>query len=119
MSEWIQRKSTTRKHAAYLSGGFRIEHFTPYMTYSKDSPSSFVSDNPPPSASAIQIAGRAQSTASFGTRWDFMKNVDLKFQYDRVKLSADSNGNLANVPAGTILYGGTFHVISTTLDFIF
>jgi hypothetical protein len=48
-----------------------------------------------------------------------MKNADLKFQYDRVRLSADSNGNLANVPPGTILYGSTFHVISTTLDFIF
>lgn len=119
MGEWIQRKSTTKKQAAYISAGYRIDRVTPYLTFSKDSPASFESDNPAPTASAIQRARNAQSTAAFGTRWDFMKNADLKFQYDRIRLSADSNGNLANVPAGTILYGSTFHVISATLDFIF
>lgn len=119
MGEWIKHKSTTRKQAMYISTGYRIERFTPYATYSRDTPSSFVSDSPPPAASAIQWVRNSQSTATFGTRWDFMKDFDLKVQYDRVRLSADSNGHLANVPAGTILYGSTFHVLSMTVDFIF
>lgn len=119
MGEWIQRKSTTKKQAAYISAGYRIQSFTPYLTYSKDTAASLISADPPPTATAIQFARNAQSTATIGARWDFTKNADIKLQYDRVRLSADSNGNLINVPAGTILYGGTFHVISTTLDFIF
>lgn len=119
MGEWIKRKSTTRKQAMYISTGYRIEGFTPYATYSRDTPSSFVSGSPPPAASTTQWVRNSQSTVTFGTRWDFMKNFDLKVQYDRVRLSADSNGHLANVPAGTILYGSTFHVLSMTVDFIF
>jgi hypothetical protein len=48
-----------------------------------------------------------------------MRNTDLKLQYDQVKLSDNSNGFLANVPAGVTLYGAKFHVISAVVDFIF
>ena len=119
MSEWIQRKSTTKKQAMYASAGYRIDKLTPYLSYSQDSPSSFLPNAPTPTATSIQTARRAQNTVSVGSRWDFMRNVDLKLQYDLVKLSADSNGNLANVPVGTTLYGDKFHVVSVVVDFIF
>ncbi len=118
-SEWIKRESNNKRQAMYVSSGIRIEKFTPYLTYARDSPASFLSGTPPPTATEIQFAKHSQSTVSIGTRWDFMKNFDLKVQYDRVRLSADSNGHLANVPAGTILYGSTFHVLSMTVDFLF
>ena len=119
MSEWLQRKTTTKISAMYVSGGYRINKFTPYLTYAQNSPGSFLPGFPPPSASLVRLTNRAQSTISLGMRWDFMKNTDLKLQYDQVKLSDSSNGFLANVPTGVTLYGAKFHVISAVVDFIF
>lgn len=119
MSEWIQRKSTTKIGAMYISAGYRINKFTPYATYSQNNRGSFLSDVPPPSATALQLADRSQSTVSLGMRWDFMKNTDFKLQYDQVKLSDNSNGYLINVPANVKLFGTTFHVISAVVDFVF
>jgi hypothetical protein len=119
MSEWIQRKSTTNITAMYVSGGYRVKKFTPYLTYSQNSQGSFLPGFPQPSSSAIRLANRSQSAISLGVRWDFMRNTDFKFQYDQVKLSDNSNGFLANVPTNVILYGTTFHVISAVVDFVF
>ncbi len=119
MAEWIQRKSTQKKDAMYVSGGYRIDRLTPYATYSRASASSFLPTATMPTAAAIQFSRRSESTVSLGTRWDFMKNTDFKVQYDQVRLSADSNGDLANVPAGVKLYGARFHVVSFVVDFVF
>ena len=119
MSEWLQRKTTTKISAMYVSAGYRVKKFTPYMTYAQNSPGSFLPGSPPPSANLVRLTNRAQSTISLGMRWDFMKNTDFKFQYDQVKLSDSSNGFLANVPTGVTLYGAKFHVISAVVDFIF
>jgi len=119
ISEWMQRKSTTKITAMYISAGYRVNKFTPYLTYAQNSPGSFLPGFPPPSANSIQLANRSQSAVSLGVRWDFMKNTDLKVQYDQVRLSDNSNGFLANVPAGVTVYGATFHVFSAAVDFIF
>jgi hypothetical protein len=119
ISEWVQRRSTTKIGAMYLSGGYRIAKFTPYLLYSQNSPGSFLTITPAPSAAAIERANRSQSTVSMGVRWDFMRNTDFKIQYDQVMLSNNSNGYLVNVPAGVTLYGSKFHVISTVVDFVF
>lgn len=119
MSEWIQRKSTTNITAMYVSGGYRVKKFTPYLTYSQNSQGSFMPGFPPPTSSSLRLANRSQSTVSLGVRWDFMKNTDFKFQYDHVKLSDNSNGFLANVPANVSLYGSKFYVVSAVVDFIF
>lgn len=119
MSEWIQRRSTYKTGAMYVSAGYRVKKFTPYLIYSQNSPGSFLAGSPPPSPDGIRLANRAQSTVSLGMRWDFTKNTDLKLQYDRVKLSDNSNGFLANVPANATLYGAKFHVLSAVVDFIF
>lgn len=119
MSEWIQRRSDYVSSAMYASAGYRINKFTPYFTYSQNSAGSFNQAYPPPASSDIQLANRAQSTDSLGVRWDFMRNYDLKFQYDRVTLSDHSNGYLINVPPNIVLYGTTFHVISAVVDFVF
>lgn len=119
MSEWIQRKSTYKMAAMYISAGYRINKFTPYLTYSQNSQGSFLPGFPAPSSSSLRLANRSQSTVSLGVRWDFMKNTDLKLQYDQVKLSDNSNGFLANVPEDVNLYGTSFHVISAVADFVF
>ena len=117
MSEWIQRKSTTNITAMYVSGGYRVKKFTPYLTYSQNSQGYFLPGFPPPSPEGIRLANRSQSTVSLGMRWDFMKDTDFKFQYDQVQLSDNSNGFLANVQSN--VYGAKFHVISAVVDFVF
>ncbi len=119
MSEWIQRKSATKIDAMYISAGYRVNKFTPCLTYNQNNPAFFLPGSPAPSASSIKNAKRSQSTVSLGVRWDFMKNTDFKLQYDQVKLGENSNGYLANVPADAILYGTRFHVVSAVLDFVF
>ncbi|HLZ34191.1 MAG TPA: hypothetical protein VKP13_09240, partial [Nitrospira sp.] len=119
ISEWIQRRSTSKIGAMYVSGGYRINKFTPYLLYSQNSPGSFYSSSTPPTAAAIVRANRSQSTSSLGVRWDFMRNYDLKVQYDQVRLSDNSNGYLVNVPPNVTLYGSKFHVISAVVDFVF
>jgi len=119
ISEWIQRKSTYKNNAMYVSAGYRVKKFTPYLTYALSSQGSFLSGFPPPSPDGIRLANRAQSTASLGVRWDFRRDTDLKIQLDQVKLSDNSNGFLANVPANVSLYGSKFYVVSAVVDFIF
>jgi hypothetical protein len=119
ISEWIQRKSTYKNNAMYVSAGYRVKTLTPYLTYALRNQSSFLTGFPPPSPDGIRLANRAQSTASMGIRWDFRGDADLKFQLDQVKLSNNSNGFLANVPANVNLYGSKFYVISAVVDFIF
>jgi hypothetical protein len=119
MSEWIQRKSTTKLSAMYVSAGVRVDKFTPYITYSNNGRGSFLPGFPPPTAASIVSANRSQSTASMGVRWDFMKHADFKLQYDQVKLSDNSNGYVANLPVNTVLFGSSFHVISVVVDFVF
>lgn len=119
MSEWIQSRSTTKIDAMYISAGYRINKFTPYATYSQNSPGSFLPGFPAPTASDIQSANRSQSTVSLGVRWDFRRDTAFKLQFDQVTLSDNSNGYLANVPDNVFLYGSSFHVISAVVDFVF
>jgi predicted porin len=119
ISEWIQRRSTTKVNAMYVSGGYRIDKFTPFLLYSQNSPGTFLQDSPPPTTASLDRANRSQSTISTGVRWDFMRNYDFKLQYDQVRLSSNSNGYLINVPTGVILHGSRFYVISAVVDFVF
>jgi len=119
MSEWIQRRSKSKVEAMYISAGYRINKYTPYVTYSQNSTGSFLPGYTTPTAAEFKSANRSQSTVSLGVRWDFMKNTDFKLQYDQVTLSDNSNGYLINVPANVNLYGSTFHVISAVVDFVF
>jgi hypothetical protein len=126
ISEWIQRRSTYKTGAMYVSAGYRINKFTPYLTHSQNSRGSFLPGYPTtPTSTTSTLAKRSQTTNSLGMRWDFMRNYDFKIQYDRVTLSDDSNGYLINVqtdPATGLPYnlsGTTFHVISAVVDFVF
>ncbi|MBU1777355.1 MAG: hypothetical protein KJ899_12040, partial [Gammaproteobacteria bacterium] len=91
----------------------------PYLTYSQIGQASFLSGFAAPTATAIQLANRSQSTVGVGTRWDFTRNADLKIQYDRVKLGDNSNGYLINVPPGVTLNGSSFDVFTVVVDFVF
>ena len=107
--------------AWYLSGGYRLARFTPYLTYAAVKANSNTSD-PGLNVSALPpyFAGPAtglnaglnellgetaeQNTISVGSRWDVMKNVDLKLQYDHTRLGGRVAG-CANQPS-TRISGG-------------
>src|ERR1700733_8423153 len=120
--------------AWYVSGGYRLAKFTPYLTYGALKANSNTSD-PGLNVSALPpyLAGPAmglnaglnailgsiavQHTTSAGVRWDFMKNVDLKLQYDHTRLGAGSPGTLINLQPG-FQPGGTVNIFSAAIDFL-
>jgi hypothetical protein len=120
--------------AWYLSGGYRLASFTPYLTYAAVRANSNTSD-PGLNASALplylagpatglnaelnEILGEAaeQNTISVGSRWDVIKNVDLKLQYDHTRLGAGSQGVLINLQPG-FQPGGTVNLLSIAIDFV-
>jgi len=120
--------------AWYLSGGYRLAKFTPYLTYAdvKSNTKTFdpgldVSALPPflqgPAAglnaglNAILGTAAVQNTISLGSRWDVMKNVDLKLQYDHIDLGKGSAGSLINVQPD-FQRSGTVNLLSIAIDFV-
>jgi hypothetical protein len=120
--------------AWYLSGGYRLAKFTPYLTFAeiKANSNTFdpglnVSALPPylaaPAAglnaglNTILASIADQNTISVGARWDVMKNIDLKLQYDRIDLGATSAGTLVNVQPG-FQRGGSVNLLSIAIDFV-
>jgi hypothetical protein len=137
MGEWgvTDFHSALGKSAGwYVSGGYRLAKFTPYLTYAALKADSNTSD-PGLTVSALppSLAGTAtglnaglnaalgsiavQTTLSVGMRWDFMKNLDLKVQYDDTRLGAGSPGTLANLQPG-FRPGSSVSLFSVTLDFV-
>jgi hypothetical protein len=114
----------------YVTSGYRAGSFTPYFIYSQSKVLSATSDPglPPLSASIVELnnglnqtLGRfnnAQKTLAAGIRWDFAKQAALKLQFDHVDLPPNSYGALANIQPG-FTPGGSYNVISFTLDFLF
>ena len=93
--------------AWYLNGGVRIGDFSPYVTLSELKP--------------ISETGQApvgQHTYAAGVRWDVRRNVDVKFQWDHIRLNDHSFGTLQNIAAGTKA-GGKVNVVSLLTDFVF
>ena len=118
----------------YASGGPRIGKFTPYVTYTVASARSPTSDPgltlsslPPQLAQAAAALNAAlnvnlasipiQKGMAVGARWDFMKNVALKVQYDHNRLGAGSAGTLVNLQPD-FQPGGTVSLFSATIDFV-
>ena len=58
-----------------------------------------------------------QKTISVGARWDFLKNVDLKLQYDRTRLGAGSPGTLINLQPD-FRPGVGVNLFSIAIDFV-
>lgn len=139
MAEWARTPTSPaifpRSTAWYIAGGYRIGKFTPYLTLAKlradkppVEPGISTAGLPPPFAagavfrndslrSVIDGFRFAQKTLSAGMRWDFMKDADLKLQYDRLTIGPGSTGLLGNAQPN--FRPGKINLISATVDFIF
>jgi hypothetical protein len=113
-----------QKDSAYVLLGYRIDGWTPFVTYSgarSEVPawsSGLPTPNPLDDAVAAALAGARcyQRTLSLGVRYDFMPNVDVKLQLDRVHV-LDRAAFLWRNPQPD--WDGRATVFSATLDFVF
>jgi hypothetical protein len=137
LSEWgrTQYHSVLGESTAwYASGGYRWAKLTPYLTYSDVRANSNTSDpglvlSTLPTylvAPAIELnAGlnsflgsiTIQKTITLGARWDVLRNLALKLQYDHTRLGPGSPGTLINRQPD-YRPGGTVNLISATIDFV-
>jgi len=93
-------------NTGYVHGGYRIGNFTPYAMYAKSSSFDSTLPNPP-----------NQSTTSAGLRWDGLKNIAFKLQFDQVNLKSGTTGAFVNVRPG--LAGDKVKLVSVSADFVF
>ncbi len=96
--------------SGYVTGGVRYAKATFYATYAEE----HSLDHPV----AIPNYNNGQRDVSVGVRWDFVKNVDLKVQFDHVWLPSNSTGTYINQQPGYTLGSGS-NVFSAALDFVF
>jgi hypothetical protein len=138
MSEWAKTASDgllASSTAWYFTGGHRFGKFTPYLTLGRVASDGNVARGidtaglPPPLAAAAESLNfgltaalrpfaPSQTSATVGMRWDVMKDIDLKLQYDRVRLDADSVGRLQNTQLD-FLSGPDVNALSIAMDFVF
>lgn len=138
MTEWVKVHASaaiSNSAAWYVTAGHRFDNLTPYATLSglgadtRREPGISTVGLPPPLAAgaaalnagltqSFDVLAPSQRDLSGGVRWDFMKNTDLKVQYDRVTLGAGSSGRLGNFQPG-FQPGATVNVISVSVDFVF
>jgi len=110
----------------YLSGGYRLGAFTPYLTYGQAKADNLSDPGlAAPAAAGLNAALNSllstkpvQNTLSIGGRWDFMSNAAIKLQYDHTRIGAGSSGVLSNLQPG-YQAGGTVNLFSAAIDFVF
>ncbi|MBV1776388.1 hypothetical protein KSF73_11765 [Burkholderiaceae bacterium DAT-1] len=133
-SEYTQRKSDSflsNSKAWYLSGGYRIGDFTPYVVTSKvTSEPNLVGvpllSSPSPVLQALGKASMAvlsalnQHTNSVGVRWNAATNLAVKAQYDRI--STDTGVGYGSIFTNRVnpnFQGSAVSVYSVSVDFLF
>lgn len=110
---------TPEQKSAYITGGFVIGDWKPYLTLAKAR-----REPPPPVGHPLldafrqQIAAPLQSSTSVGVRWDAVRNVAVKAQFDWVKPGAGGPGMLVN-PQPDYVSGQRYRVFSAVVDFVF
>lgn len=121
-------------NAGFVTAGYRTDQLTPYATYARIKTQHLAVPAIPLDGLPLPLAGygaflnlfdaemnsgsESQRTLSTGLRWDFMKNLDLKVQYDYVRLDAGSTGLFTNEQPG-FRPGSTASIFSATIDFVF
>jgi hypothetical protein len=120
--------------AGYVSGGVRWNSLTPYATYSRlkqelrKEPLLPTAGLPAPAAAGtaglngvlggVLNSDVSQQTYAVGLRWDFMANLDAKFQYQHIQLDDGSKGMYKGHLPGFEL-GSNANVVSLAVDFVF
>jgi hypothetical protein len=138
MGEWARIKTHSvlgENSGWFVSAGYHFGAVTPFATYARVKANSSTSDAgldaaavPPYLQGSVMFLNSTlnatlrdlavQRTVSVGGRWDFMKNVDAKMQFDHTNLGNDSAGTLRNLAPG-FQPGSAVNIFSATVDFVF
>ena len=139
-TEYVKRKSestyVSSANAWYATLGYRIETFTPYVSFSNRSITSTKSYATPdvPAAYPPIVQGTVpvlvanvngaltnseESTAALGVRWDAGKNYDVKAEFQQVRVPAGSSGTFKDISTGNYLVDTKVNVVSLVVDFVF
>lgn len=113
--------------SGYLSVGYRLEQWTPYMTFSMidadsaESAGASSTTSLPPIYGTVNMLGfnhPGQHTLSLGVRYDVLPNMALKLQMDRSNVRREGRQWMLwrDVEQG---WDGRATIFSATLDFVF
>jgi hypothetical protein len=119
--------------SGFVSGGMRLNKFTPYATFAMTDPKT-ISVSIPTAGLPQSLAGFAdqmnagfasfedkstgQKTISLGLRWDVASSIAVKAQYDHIAMDSGSTGLFVNQQAG-FEPGGSVNVFGISADFVF
>lgn len=124
MGEFVDYKGSgflSDARAWYASAGYRFGSLTPYLVYSSTKAAIEAETGAGPLnamfTGTLYAFNATQHTASVGVRWDFMKNVAVKAQYDRVTTGSQSNGRLHAYPG--FVQGSSVNLVTLGVDFVF
>lgn len=101
---------STETTGFYLTNGYRIDQFTPYITFAKGNHDNF---------------NASQQSVIIGSRWDFADSMALKAEYQHVSTDGyyghfETKGLMGYAgPAFGFEQEGDADIFSVTLDFIF
>jgi len=101
----------------YVLGGYRVREVTPYLGYSWVRSQSRGNATSPVAVYVQQDSHSNQNTTFAGLRWDVVRNVALKAQWDAVRGNASSLFPYRQDRRGS--WEGRMDVFSLTMDFIF
>lgn len=114
----------------YITGGYRFNKLTPYLTYAQTRTSHGTlpllssASGPPFVVDPLNnllislVRPSRQSTITLGTRWDFAENAAFKVQLDHIMTEENSTSLLFNVQPN-FDEGDSVNVLSLTMDFVF
>ncbi|MDP9123699.1 MAG: hypothetical protein M3N82_03730 [Pseudomonadota bacterium] len=135
MSEFVGFKGAgflVDSRAWYASSGYRFGAWTPFVAYSTMTAQLYHETIDTTGAAPLAVGaaaltgglnatqeafGSTQNTSSIGVRWDAMKNLALKAQYDSVNIGSSSSGRFATFTGVTPSKHP--HIISVAADFVF
>lgn len=109
-------KAFESSRAGYVLAGYRVGPVTPYVGYSHvDSTRRTTPVNP--LVAAVQADSRAQQgTVIVGARWDALRNLAFKAQWDGIRGDRSSIFPYRREQAD---WGGRLDVFSLTMDFVY
>jgi len=113
-----------QKDSGYLLLGYRSGKWTPFVTLSgtRSKATQRATGLPTPNAldtavaTSLAAAQSRQVTLAIGARWDLMRNADLKFQLEQVRVHDRAALLWRNAQAD---WDGRATVFSVVLDFVF
>jgi hypothetical protein len=110
-----------KTRSAYAVASYQSGVWTPYLGYSRVRSRFSTLETGDQALDAAVAAMRSlsfsnQHTSFVGIRWDFMRNMALKAQWDEIRGTPSSTWTLQNVAPG---WQGRTNVLSLAVDFIY